>query len=136
MKKLAFLVLLAVTGVVHADEPQVPASERPGHPTYNASDARKACVDAMNADPVFAQDIIATVDKKADQKIIDAEMFAAKRIQTNEKHVIYAYAAMWIVAALFLGFLWTRQQALKAEIAKLRRDLDDKADDDKKDKDK
>jgi hypothetical protein len=123
MKKLVLFVLLAITSAVYADEQPVPA-DRPGHPTYNVSDARKACTDAMNSDPVFAQDIIATVDKKADQRIIDAEMFAAKRIQTNEKHVIYAYAAMWIVAALFVAFLWMRQQALKSEIAQLRRDVE------------
>jgi hypothetical protein len=37
--------------------------------------------------------------------------------------VIYAYAAMWAIAALLLAFLFMRQQALKLEIATLRRDL-------------
>jgi hypothetical protein len=123
MKKLVLLLLLVLSGTALADEPAMP-SERPGHPTYNASDARKACTDAMNADPVFAQDIIATVDKQIDAKTIQAHEDASHHIQKNEKHVIYAYAAMWIVAALLVAFLWMRQQALKSEIAQLRKDLE------------
>lgn len=88
------------------------------------SAARDACTQAMNADPEFAKSIIATVDKQIDQKTIDAHIDADKHIQKNERSVIYAYAGMWIVAALFLAFLWFRQQALKSEIANLRRDLD------------
>jgi CcmD family protein len=38
--------------------------------------------------------------------------------------VIYAYAAMWIIAAGFVVFLWRRQRGLEAEIEHLRRDLD------------
>jgi hypothetical protein len=38
---------------------------------------------------------------------------------------------MWIVAAAFVIFLWRRQQALKLEIAHLRRDLKAATDDGK-----
>jgi hypothetical protein len=38
--------------------------------------------------------------------------------------VIMAYAAMWIIAAGFVIFLWMRQQALRNEIAQLKVDLD------------
>jgi CcmD family protein len=38
--------------------------------------------------------------------------------------VILAYAAMWVIAAGFVLFLWRRQQALRSEIERLRRDLD------------
>lgn len=51
----------------------------------------------------------------------DAQASVAK----NERHVIMAYAAMWVVAAGFLVFLWLRQLGLKSEIANLRRDLAD-----------
>jgi hypothetical protein len=37
--------------------------------------------------------------------------------------VIYAYSAMWLIAAAFVLFLWARQQKLTTEIAQLRRDL-------------
>jgi hypothetical protein len=132
MKRLVLLFLLALAGTAAAEVARVPDDKAPN------SAARQACTDAMNADPDFARAIISTVDKQADQRIIDAEVFAAKRIQMNEKHVIYAYAAMWLVAALFVAFLWNRLIRLKAEIAQLRRDLEDSAndDDDKKDKKK
>jgi hypothetical protein len=108
MKTLILVLLVAFSGTAFAD----------------ATAARQACTDAMNADPEFAKSIIATVDKQIDKKTIDAHVAASAQIQENERHVIYAYAAMFVVAALFLAFLWMRQQALKAEIAQLRKDLD------------
>jgi hypothetical protein len=117
MKRLILLVCLVLSAT-----PAV-ADQMPVPPVDTAA-ARKACTDAMNADPAFAKSIIETVDKQIDQKTIDAHLDADKHIRKNEKHVILAYAAMWIVAALFLGFLWMRQQSLKSEIASLRKDLD------------
>lgn len=78
----------------------------------------------MNADPEFAKSIIATVDKQLDQKTIDAHVTAANQIAENERHVIYAYAGMWIIAVGFLVFMSRRQHALRSEIAQLRKDLD------------
>jgi hypothetical protein len=81
----------------------------------------------MNADPKFAAEIVKIADEKAavqrDQDTLAAHSDAYFHIQKNERHVIYAYAAMWILAAGFVIFLWRRQQALKGEIANLRRDL-------------
>ena len=115
----------------------VPAAERPAAvpaaPASPATDARKACTDAMNANPEFAASIVKIADEKAatkrDEDTIKAHSDANAHIQKNEKHVIYAYAALWIVAALFVLFLWRRQQTLVAEIASLRRDLEAAADD-------
>jgi hypothetical protein len=117
MKKLVILMFLAVSGVAFAQEAPVQVD-----PSVEA--ARKACAEAMNKDPSFAKSIVDTVDKQADQKVIDAHTDAAKHIAENERHVILAYAAMWIIAALFVVFLWRRQQRLKLEIVQLRRDLD------------
>jgi hypothetical protein len=115
MNKLVFLLVIAFSGLAAAQE-------HPGTPPPDP--ARKACTDAMNADPTFAKSILATVDKQIDQRTIDAHNMAAAQIAENERHVIYAYAAMWILAAAFVGFLWYRQQMLKAELAALRRELD------------
>jgi hypothetical protein len=94
----------------------------------SAGDARKLCTAAMNADPQFAAAIVKTADEKAalqrDADTLAAHTDASAHVQKNEQHVIYAYAAMWIVAAGFVLFLWRRQQALQAEIANLRRDLE------------
>jgi hypothetical protein len=127
MKKLILIVSLVLCGVAFADEPRVP-EERPAagapRPPSDFRDARECCTYTMNNDPDFAKSIISTVDKQIDQKTIDAHEAAAKQIAENKQHVIWAYAAMWIVAALFVAFLWMRQQALKAEIAQLRKDLE------------
>lgn len=107
-------------------ESQPPA--QPPAPAQPPPDARKLCTDAMNADPQFAAAIVKVADEKAaakrDADTLATHQDAVARVQKNERHVIYAYAAMWIVAAAFVLFLWRRQQALNAEIATLRRDLD------------
>ncbi len=115
MTKLVVLFALAFCAVVSA---------QPAPGIGSASPARQACVEALNADPEFAKSILGTVDKQIDQKTIDAHVAAADQIAENERHVIIAYAAMWVIAALFLVFMWRRQQALKAEIGQLRKDLD------------
>ena len=114
MNKLIIVMFLAFAGGI--------ASAQPGAVPVDAN--RKACVEAMNANPEFAKSIAATVDKQIDQKTIDAHVAAAQNIAENERHVLLAYGAMWIIAVLFVVFLWRRQQALKAEIAQLRADLD------------
>jgi hypothetical protein len=86
----------------------------------DAEAARKACATALNAYPDFAGDVVGFVNQQTKQQHLDA----AQAIAKNERHVILAYAAMWVIAAGFVVFLWRRQQRLKAEIAMLRRDLD------------
>jgi len=101
----------------------------------DAEALRKTCVDAMNANPKFADDIIKVAEVRLndqvnkDQVVKDAAMIQVMqneqdRIARNKLHVIFAYAAMWLVAAGFVVFLWRRQQHLKIEIANLRRDLE------------
>ena len=122
MTKLIFALLMGFTATAAAQQ-------HPGTPP--PSEARQACVKAMNEDPKFAQEIVATADKGIDQRTIDAHNLASAQIAENERHVVYAYAAMWVLAALFVGFLWYRQQMLKAELAALRRELDAAAKDSK-----
>ena len=104
-------------------------------PAAPASDARAQCTAAMNADPKLAAEIVKIADEKAalqrDQDTVAAHNDAYLHIQKDERHVIYAYAAMWIIAAGFVIFLWRRQQALVHEIGQLRRDLEAAADDGK-----
>jgi hypothetical protein len=116
MKKLVITMLLVFGGIAAA-QGTAPAPEK--HPT----DPHQICRDMLNSDPEFAKSIVETADKQIDQKTLDAQREYLHHIQKNERHVIYAYAAMWALAALLLMFLWKRQQALKVEIATLRRDL-------------
>lgn len=110
MKKLVLLFLLAFAGggVASADD---------------LAAKKQMCVEAMNADPAFAKSVLETVDKQLDAQTIQAHNDAFHHIQKNEAHVIYAYAAMWVIAAAFLLFVWRRQQGLRTEIAQLRADL-------------
>jgi hypothetical protein len=109
-----------------ADAPGAPAP--PPEPTADAGALRKTCTDAMNADPSFAVKIVEIADANAAQKRLALDLAqhetAAKAVAKNQKHVILAYAAMWLVAVAFVLFLWLRQQALRQEIAQLRADLD------------
>ena len=102
--------------------------------TARADDApnlRKICTDAMNADPTFAKAIVEVADKEAAERRLAAteeeHRSAAEHVAKDQKHVILAYGAMWLIAAGFVVFLWRRQQDLKAEIAALRKDLEKEA---------
>jgi C4-dicarboxylate-specific signal transduction histidine kinase len=120
MSKLIIALCLVLANVAWAQDAAAPMPPE----TVDASAARKACTDAMNADPAFAKSIVATADKQIDQRTIDAHQQAADMVAKNERHVILAYAAMWLIAALFVVFLWRRQQLLESEIAALRKDLE------------
>jgi hypothetical protein len=114
MKKLILVVLVSLGGIASADDPALKQQEQ-------------ACYDLANKDKAFADSIMHTVDKKLDERrdqaVIDAHNEAFHRIQKNEAHVIYAYAAMWVIAAAFVIFLWRRQMALRTEITQLKADL-------------
>ena len=121
--------------------PAAPASMDPGGPVDPA--ARKACTDAMNADPRFADAIIRTAEMKIapdkiqrEQLLKDGQTIGTHEahnawVAKNQRHVIMAYAAMWVIAAGFVLFLWRRQQRLVGEIQQLRKDLDTATKDDK-----
>jgi hypothetical protein len=93
-------------------------------PAGDDAAARKACTDAMNADPEFAKSILATVDKQLDAKTLAAHQDAQERIRRDERSLVLAYAALWVLAAGFVVFVWRRQVALRAEIGQLRAELD------------
>lgn len=88
----------------------------------------QACIDAIDGVNDFRA-AASTLAQEREAKRLAAEIeqqhaSAAKAIAKNEKHVVMAYAALWVLAAGFLLFLWRRQQALKLEIANLKRDLE------------
>lgn len=146
MKKLIVLVVVAWATAAGAQPAQPPAAEAPAAepaapaaepapaepdaaaPAASPEELRKTCAAALNANPDFAKSVVETFNKKAVQEIdrqtLEAHNAAAAQIAENERHVIYAYAAMWILAALFLVYMWLRQQSLKTELAALRRELE------------
>jgi hypothetical protein len=127
-----------------ADAP-APAGDAPA-PAADASmqgdpaTLRKTCVAAMNTNEGFARSIIqkAIDTDRVSVKAICADIDTVKtheeavaQVEENQRHVIAAYAAMWVIAALFLLYLLRHQQRLRLEIAQLRRDLDAAAKDGK-----
>ena len=123
----------AGAGAASPAAPESPTPTAPAAAPGDAASARAQCTAAMNADPKFEAEIVRIADEKAalkrDADTVAAHTEAYAHIQKNERHVIYGYAAMWIIAALFVIFLWRRQQVLQAEIAQLRRDLEAAASD-------
>lgn len=121
MRKILVLLAVMVAGTAGADAPAQGSADPTSIPQ---AQLRQRCVDAMNADPQFAASIVATVDRQLDAKTVAAHADADYHIRKNERHVIYAYAALWVIAAAFVWFMHRRQAALTAEIAALRRDLE------------
>ncbi|MBA2544913.1 MAG: hypothetical protein H0V17_35045 [Deltaproteobacteria bacterium] len=119
-----------------ADTPSAPIPiPGPPPPVEPNPAARKACVEAMNGDPAFADRIVKTAEVQLHDKLMAVQVTkdvctlrdhgdSQADVAKNKKHVLMAYIAMWLVAAGFVMFLWRKQQALKVEIANLRRDLD------------
>lgn len=97
-------------------------------PQLKKSPEGQACIDAIIGIDDFRSTASMAADTDAATKLAaEVELQhenAAKAIAKNEKHVVLAYAALWVLAAGFLLFLWRRQQALKTEIANLKRDLE------------
>ncbi len=142
MRSLVIISILAIATAAHgqpagsaaagsAAPAPTPTPPPAAAPAPDASAARQACTTAMNADPTFAAEIVKVADQRAqtqrDADTLKTHQDAVAHVEKNEKHVIYAYAAMWIIAAGFVLFLWRRQQVLKVEIAHLRRDLESAA---------
>jgi hypothetical protein len=88
----------------------------------------EACLGALAASPEFQRSVADTAREDAAKQFVAAsatmQRDAATSIARNEKHVLLAYMAMWVIAAGFLIFMWRRQQRLQTEIAQLRRDLE------------
>jgi hypothetical protein len=47
----------------------------------------------------------------------------AKEVTTNNRHVVMAYAAIWIIAIGFVVLMWRKQVALRGEIERLSKEL-------------
>ena len=48
----------------------------------------------------------------------------AQLIALNKRHVVMAYAVLWLLAVGFLFLQWRRQMALRGQLEALRRDLE------------
>ena len=122
-----------------------PMPARPKPPAGKVSDAEKdAFLAALEADEEWRNEVKemlfnrividpkSTMDKTLRARMADTlrpeiHETDAQRMLRNKKHVVYAYAALWILTALFVLFMFLKQKNLTAELVRLRKDLDDAA---------
>lgn len=101
-----------------AIRPAIPAAPRPNEPPRSyASPMREQCEQELRQDATWKATLAEQLRAGVHEQ--DARVFA-----TNHKHVIMAYAALWILTVAFVLFMWFRQSALRGEILRLQRDLD------------
>lgn len=109
-----FVVMVAAPAAALADKdsdmPSAPAPE-----TFT-SPIRQQCEDDLRKDHTWRAQLEQELRNKVHQD--DADLMA-----TNRKHVVMAYAALWIMMVFFVVFMWIRQTDLKKQISALERDL-------------
>ena len=115
-------VSLAGVTPAAAQEPGATAAPAEAAPAAATGDApyrsamRSQCEDEMAKD----------ADWRADVKLRlapDVHAEDAQQMLTNRRHVVMAYAALWVLVAGFVVFMWMRQRGLQAEIARLEREI-------------
>lgn len=109
-----------------AAAPVAPAAAPTAAPVAPAGDSvtptalKHTCMDAINSDQQWTDELTAIVEKRVRFQVHNQE---AELIAMNERHVVMAYAAMWLLAVGFLIAQWRRQQALKKQIESLQSEL-------------
>lgn len=81
---------------------------------------KHTCMAAINNDQEWTNELRGMVQKRMTFEAHDAD---AKLIALNKRHVVMAYAALWLLAVGFLLMQWRRQQALREQLEALRREL-------------
>jgi hypothetical protein len=130
--KTPALVLLALVGLVLAALPVSTASAQATctlagppppqdpdpakRPPFYHSPMRQTCEDELSKD----HDWWFNLEGRLRTQI---HVQASREVTTNNRHVVMAYAAIWLIAVGFVVLLWRKQQALRAEIDRLSKEL-------------
>ena len=103
MRSILLMMLVAgFAGVAAADEPAKP---------YRSL-MREQCEAELAKDKLWSAELQESVRPAVHEA--DAGIMLK-----NKKHVVMAYAALWILTVAFLVLLWLRQRKLVGEIARL-----------------
>lgn len=122
---LAALVLVSSTAAPAAAqapacklaEPPPPQDPDPAkRPPPYESPMRQQCEDELDKDDAWWFDLESRLRTHIHEQ-------TSKEVTTNNRHVVMAYAAIWLIAVGFVVMLWRKQQALRAEIDRLSREL-------------
>jgi predicted secreted protein len=100
-------------GATEAPRMQPPAAELGA---ARAAALREQCESALIADAQWRAELKQRLAAEVHQE-------DARAMLTNKKHVVMAYAALWILVTLFVVFMWMKQRDLKAEIARLEGEI-------------
>lgn len=106
-----------------AAAPAAPAaSEMPvaGNPPGTPATLKDTCMAAINNDQQWTDELAAVIEKSVRYKVHNEE---AELIAMNKRHVVMAYAVLWLFSIAFLFAQWRRQQALKQQIESLKSEL-------------
>lgn len=114
MRKL--LVILAVTGAIATLAGTAVGADKVAVEPYS-SPQRDQCEAELAKDVRWQAEL-------RDRLRPDIHQEDANLMLTNKRHVVMAYAALWILAVVFLVLLWLRQQRLVASMTRLQRDLE------------
>lgn len=85
-------------------------------PAPYESPMRAQCADEMRKDPAIRADCKA-------QWTTELREQDYRQMTKDNKHVVMAYAAIWILMMIFVVALWMRQRKLTAEISRLEDEL-------------
>jgi predicted secreted protein len=113
----------AVPSVAPTEPPAGAAQALPLQPPNTAELAaaraealRQQCESALVADAQWRAELKQRLAAEVHQE-------DARAMLTNRKHVVMAYAALWILVTLFVVFMWMKQRDLRAEIARLEGEI-------------
>jgi len=112
---LTFLTLLALGTAVHAQGQPVNEYHSPVRATWR---------EEVRKDPGLKADIEGALREAVHER-------ESATFTRNNRHVVIAYAAIWVLTIGFVAFLWLRQGKLKQEIARLHSELGKAIKDDK-----
>ena len=112
-----WLLVLTLVGSSVAASADASADKAPSRqPETFTSPIRDQCQADLRKDHTWR----AQLEEELRSKVHQAD---ANLMMTNKKHVVMAYAALWIIVVLFVMFMWIRQGDLKKQIARLEQDI-------------
>ncbi len=106
--KLACLVALVTLASAQ------PAAAQPAEPYQ--SPMRAQCEEELAKDARWWAELRAELLPVLHEEETDA-------IVNNNRHVIMAYAALWVLVVFFVLFMWVRQRRLQEEIERLEQEV-------------
>jgi hypothetical protein len=89
-----------------AEQPEQPAAGSATKKVSFHSPMRQVCEDELSKDDDWWFNLQARLRRNIHEQ-------AFREVQTNNRHVVAAYGAMWLIAIGFVVLMWMRQQALE-----------------------